>query len=157
MADASAPTVRPVQLLERFRPYPYSVFAAVTLLIWGNRVWLAWTDPKIGLAGKVGYSVPITAFVVAALAVLWLQFTERARGRRFRALVAAFAVGTVVYWAIRLPIILFRHHSAPFKLVHTVLAVALIGLAVRAIRHLGQQSGSGVKRRRDPQAVFSRG
>jgi hypothetical protein len=133
------------------------VFAAVTLVIWGNRVWLAWTDPKIGLAGKLGYSVPITAFVVAALAVLWLQFTDQARDRRFRALVAAFAVGTVVYWAIRLPVILLRHHSAPFKLVHTVLAAVLIGLAVRAIRHLGQRSGSGVNRRPRDQAAFSRG
>lgn len=146
-----------MQLLERFRPYPFAAFAAVTLLVWGNRVWLAWTDPKVGLAGKLGYSIPITAFVVAALATLWMLFTDRGRGRRFRALIAVFAVGTVVYWAIRLPIILFRHHPAGFKLVHTLLAVVLAGLAVRAIRFLGQRSGSGVNPRpRNPRAAVNR-
>jgi len=133
-----------VQLLDRLRPYPISVFAGVTLLVWGNRVWLAWTDPKLDFAGKLGYSVPITAFVVAALAVLWLQLTDRPFDRRFRALVAAFAVGTVLYWVIRLPTILLRHHPFAFKLVHSVLAAVLVALAVRAIRFLGQRSASRV-------------
>ena len=137
-------------LIDRLRPYPISVFAGVTLLIWGNRVWLAWTDPTLDFAGKLGYSVPITAFVVAALATLGLQLTGcHASGRRFRSLVAAFAGGTVVYWVIRLPVILLRHHSIPFKLVHSVLAVVLVGLAVGAgDRCLGQRPRSAGERPR---------
>ncbi|MDQ6696503.1 MAG: hypothetical protein M3Z46_03490 [Actinomycetota bacterium] len=139
-------------LLERLRPYPVSVFAVATLLVWGNRVWLAWTDRKLDLAGKLGYSVPITAFVVAALVVLWFLLTDRPFDRRFRALVAAFAAGTVLYWLIRLPTILLRHHPASFKLVHTALALVLVGLAVRVIRFLGQRSGPGT----DPRPRNSR-
>lgn len=143
-------------LLDRLRPYPISVFAGITLLVWGNRVWLAWTDAKLDFAGKLGYSVPITAFVLAALVVLWLLLTDRPFDRRFRALVAAFAVGTVLYWVIRLPIILLRHHSIPFKLVHTTLAVVLVALAVRAIRFLGQRSAPRPDRRpRNARAMVS--
>jgi hypothetical protein len=141
------PTVGPVQLLERLRPYPFSVFAGVTLLVWGNRVWLAWTDPKLDFAGKLGYSVPITGFVVAAVATLWLQLRGGPLDRRFRALVAAFAIGTVLYWAVRLPTILLRSHPFSFKLVHTALAAVLVALAVRAIRFLGQRSSAAADRR----------
>ncbi len=136
-----------MQLLDRLRPYRISVFAGATLLVWGNRVWLAWTDPKLDFAGKLGYSVPITAFVVAAVATLWLQLAERPLDRRFRALVAAFAVGTVLYWVIRLPTILLRSHPFAFKLVHTALAAVLVALAVRAIKFLGDRSGRGADRR----------
>ncbi len=145
-----------MQLLDRLRPNPISLFAAVTLLIWGNRVWLAWSDAKLGVLGKLGYSVPITAFVVAALATLGMQLSDRARGRRFRSLVAALAVGTLAYWAVRLPVILFRHHSVPFKLIHTVLALVLVALAVRVVAFLGRSaSGRGRPRPRAPQASAS--
>lgn len=120
--------------LERLRPYPVSTFAGVTLLIWGNRVWLAWTNPKLDVADKLVYSVPITAFVMAASGTLGLQLAGRSRSRGFRTLVDVFAGGTVVYWAIRLPIILSHDHPVGFKVVHSVLGVGSAGLALRAWR-----------------------
>ena len=120
--------------MERFRPYPVAVFSAVTLLIWGNRVWLAWTDQKLDLTGKLGYSVPITCFVAAAVAVLVLQLRGRQLSAGFGTLVAVFAGGTVLYWAVRLPVILLHDHPVPFKIVHSVLAAASVALAVRAWR-----------------------
>lgn len=124
--------------LEHLRPYPVSTFAGVTLLIWGNRVWLAWTDPKLHVADKLVYSVPITAFVVAAGGTLGMQLAGLGRSRGLRTLVTAFALGTVVYWAVRLPIIVSHHHPVGFKVVHSVLGVGSAGLAIRAWRAVGQ-------------------
>ena len=41
--DGAASTVDRV---ERLRPYPVAVFCGVTLLIWTNRIWLAWTNDE---------------------------------------------------------------------------------------------------------------
>ena len=121
--------------MSRLRPLPITVFAAVTLLIWGNRVWLNWTAPHVGVAAKVALSVPITCFVVASVVLLvaMLRGVDR-RDPRYRGLVGAFAVGTVLFWAVRLPMILAHLHPAAFKAVHTALAVASVVAAAFAWR-----------------------
>lgn len=125
--------------MERLRPYPVAVFAGLTLVIWGNRIWLAWTDPDDTLTQKLVWSTPITLFVVAALAVV-VSYVRGAdpRNGAFRRLVQVFAAGTLAYWAVRLPMILLTDHDAPFKVVHTVLAVASSAAAVAAWRSLDE-------------------
>ena len=130
----AADTVTSMSRLERFRPYPVSAFATVTLLIWGNRIWLAWTNQEDTVAEKLVWSTPITLFVAAALVILVLQFRGSADGRGFTRIVKAFAGGTGIYWAIRLPMILAGDWGVPFKAVHTVLAVASVTAAVFAWR-----------------------
>jgi len=121
--------------MERLRPYPVAVFCGVTLFIWGNRIWLNWTNPDVDLAAKLALSIPITAFVVASAVLLGLMVTGVDRGAAgFRNLVKAFAAGTVVFWAIRLPMILVHHHPIPFKVVHATLAVVSVVAAVFAWR-----------------------
>lgn len=127
--------------MRRLRPYPIAVFAGLTLLIWGNRVWLAWTDPTFGVTAKLGYSVPITCFVLAAIVTLFALWRGATGSAGFRALVSAFTGGTVGYWAIRLPVILLRHHPASFKVVHAVLAGVSVVVAVRAWRALPARNG----------------
>ena len=51
--------------MDRLRPYPVTGFAALTLFIWGNRIWLAWTNPDDSVARKLVWSTPITLFVLA--------------------------------------------------------------------------------------------
>lgn len=121
--------------MERLRPLPVAVFCAVTLLTWGNRIWLAWTNDEDTVAEKIVWSVPITAFVIVAvvLSVLLLTGSDRS-SRGFVLLVRAFAMGTVVYWAIRLPIIVAGDWSVGFKVVHSVLAVASATAAIAAWR-----------------------
>ena len=121
--------------MERLRPYPVSGFAALTLFIWGNRIWLAWTNPDDTVAEKLVWSTPITLFVLAALAVglLMLRGVDR-RSAAFVRLVQAFAGGTIVYWAIRAPMILLADHPGPFKVVHAVLALVSVVSASLAIR-----------------------
>lgn len=131
--------------MERLRPYPVSGFAALTLFIWGNRIWLAWTNPDDTVAEKLVWSTPITLFVLAALAVgiLLLRGVDR-RSAAFVRLVQAFAGGTIAYWAIRAPMILLADHPGPFKVVHAVLAivsVASAALAIRSVR-VGADAGS---------------
>lgn len=121
--------------MERLRPYPVAVFAALTLLIWGNRIWLAWTNDTDTVARKLVWSTPITLFVIGAVAVV----VVRLRGTDpstvgFRRLVRVFAGGTVAYWAIRAPMILLADHEIPFKVVHAVLALVSVVSAVAAWR-----------------------
>jgi hypothetical protein len=112
-----------------------AALCAVTLLIWGNRIWLAWTDPDDSVARKLLWSVPITLFVVAAvvLAVAMVAGVDR-RSRAFVGGVVAFAGGTVAFWAVRAPMITLADHGAAFKVVHAVLAVASVAAAVAAWR-----------------------
>lgn len=121
--------------MERLRPYPVAAFAGLTLVIWGNRIWLAWTNPDDSVGEKLVWSTPITAFVLAAVAVAVLLFRgEDAAEGRFRRLVQVFAVGTGIYWAVRLPIISTGGYGVPFKVVHSVLAIVSVGAAVAAWR-----------------------
>lgn len=128
--------------MDRLRPYPVSGFAALTLFIWGNRIWLAWTNPDDTVAEKLVWSTPITLFVLAALAVglLLLRGVDR-RSAAFVRLVQAFAGGTIVYWAIRAPMILLADHPGPFKVVHAVLAVVSVASAALALRAVSARAG----------------
>lgn len=123
--------------MERLRPYPVALFAALTLVIWGNRIWLAWTNDTDTGAEKIAWSTPITLFVIAAVAVVVMLLKGAdASAPGFRRLVRAFAGATVVFWAIRAPMILLADHGAPFKVVHAVLAAASVVAAVAAWRSL---------------------
>ena len=130
-----------VGAMDRLRPYPVAVFAGLTLFIWGNRIWLAWTNPDDSVAEKVLWSTPITAFVIAAavVAVLLLRGGDPTEGR-FRRLVRVFAAGTGLYWAVRLPILLAADHDVPFKVVHSVLAAVSVGAAVAAWRSIARKA-----------------
>lgn len=134
--------------MERLRPYPVAVFAALTLLIWGNRIWLAWTNDEDTVAEKLVWSTPITLFVLAALAVV-VAYLRRAdvTAAGFRRLVRVFAGGTVAYWAIRAPMILLADHEVPFKVVHGVLAAVSIAAAVAAWRSLDATTPAERERR----------
>lgn len=128
--------------MDRLRPYPVAVFCAVTLLIWVNRIWLAWTNDDDSVGAKVLWTIPIGAFVLAAivLAVAMLSGADR-DARWFRLLVQAFALGTALYWLIRIPMITFNQHpdltaseEVGFKIVHAVLAIVSVTAAWFAFR-----------------------
>ncbi|MEO6629150.1 MAG: hypothetical protein ABIP03_11360 [Aquihabitans sp.] len=132
--------------MARLRPYPVAAFCAVTLFTWGNRIWLAWTNPDDTMVEKIVWSVPITAFVIAALVlfVVLLRGGDHT-GAGFVRLVQVFAAGTVVYWAVRAPMILLADHPGAFKVVHAVLAavsVVAAAFAWRSVVHL-KDSGHG--------------
>ena len=123
--------------MERFRPYAVAVLCAVTLFIWLNRIWLNWTNPDVDLPAKLALSIPITALVVASFVVLIAMVRGVDRGADwFRGLVRLFAAGTVVFWAVRLPMILLNDHPAGFLVVHTVLAVVSVVAAIASWRSL---------------------
>lgn len=128
--------------MDRLRPYPVAVFCAVTLFIWVNRIWLAWTNGDDSVGAKILWTIPIGAFVLSAivLAVAMLAGADR-DARWFRLLVQAFALGTAVYWAIRVPMITFNQHpdltaseEVAFKIVHAVLAIVSVAAAWFAFR-----------------------
>ncbi|MCU1371198.1 MAG: hypothetical protein JWO77_2392 [Ilumatobacteraceae bacterium] len=127
--------------MDRLRPHPVAAFCAVTLLIWVNRIWLTWTNGDDSVGAKVLWTIPIGAFVVAAsvLAAAMLGGADR-DARWFRLLVQGFALGTALYWLIRLPMIAFNDHDltgseeVAFKIVHAVLAVVSVTAAWFAFR-----------------------
>jgi hypothetical protein len=140
--------------MDRLRPYPVAVFCAVTLLIWVNRIWLAWTNGDDSVGAKVLWTIPIGAFVLAATVLLVALVSGTDRGARwFRLLVQAFAIGTIAYWLIRMPMIAFNDHGltaseeVAFKIVHAVLAVVSITAAAFALRWARTAPVDG---RRDP-------
>ena len=138
--------------MARLRPYPVAAFCAVTLFIWTNRIWLAWTNDTDSVARKLVWSVPITAFVVAAVVVVGLMLAGRAEQTSwFAPLVRTFAAATVVFWAIRAPMIALADHDVPFIVVHAVLAVASTGTALAAWRAVGGARTSSAER--EPQPV----
>ncbi|MCU1354816.1 MAG: hypothetical protein JWM89_234 [Acidimicrobiales bacterium] len=136
-----------VEAMERLRPYPVSVLCAVTLFIWGNRIWLNWTNPDVDLPAKLALSIPITLFVIASAALLGLLVRGVDRSAAtFVRLVRAFAIGTVLFWAVRLPMILVHDHPAAFKVVHAVLAIGSVVAAVFAWRSLERDADGGIAR-----------
>lgn len=120
------------RLTERLRPAPVAVFTILTLLIWTNRIWLAWTNAEDTITEKLVWSTPITLFVLAAAYLLVRMLTGRASDPTFATIVRVFATGTVLYWAIRITIILTGDHAAGFKAVHTVLALVSAAAAIWA-------------------------
>ena len=130
--------------MERLRPYPVAVLCAVTLFIWLNRIWLNWTNPDVDLPAKLALSIPITAFVVVSIVVLVAMVRGVDRGARwFRGLVRAFAGGTVLFWVVRLPMILLDDHPAAFLAVHSLLAIVSVVAAVAAWRSLDRPPVDG--------------
>lgn len=129
-------------LVHRLRPYPVAVLAHWTLFVWGNRLWLAWTDDSQQVSQKVTSTAFLAVFVGFALATLWL-LARRSPGDRPASgdrIVAAFARFTWLFWAVRLPMILWADHPGPFKVVHTALALISVGLALAAWRAVGRPS-----------------
>jgi len=120
--------------LDRFRPRAVTAFAVLTLVIWTTRIPLAWTNDEDTVAEKVLWSTPITLFWLAAAALLVLQVRGAGASARSTRLVRVFAVGTVVYWTIRIVLIVAGDRSVGFKVVHAVLAVASSAAAVLAWR-----------------------
>lgn len=119
---------------ERLRPVPVTVFAVVTLLIWTNRIWLAWTNDEDTVAQKLVWSTPITLFVIAAAVLLMMILRRRSDAPVFAPLVRVFAGGTIVYWVVRMVLILGKDHTIGFKAVHSALAIVSAAFAVGAWR-----------------------
>jgi hypothetical protein len=135
--------------MQRLRPYPVTAFCLVTLLTWGNRIWLAWTNAHDTLAEKLVWSIPITLFVIAGAALLgWIVRGRGVGTPPFVRAVQVFAGATVAYWAVRAPIIVATSHpevddELAFKIVHVVLAVISITAAAAAWRAVADRRGEG--------------
>lgn len=124
-------------LLDRFRPRPVTAFAVLTLVIWTTRIPLAWTNDEDTVAEKLVWSTPITLFVVASAALLVLQARGEGVGPKSSRLTRVFAAATIVYWTIRIAMIVGGDWSVGFKVVHAVLAVLSSGAAALAWRSVG--------------------
>jgi hypothetical protein len=106
--------------------HPVVAWALVlwTLFVWGTRIANILTDG--GGAGALAVAVGLTALGLAAGASLV--------GARLPWALPALAVGTVVVWAVRVPLVLAHDHEAGFVVVHLVLAAVSVALAVGALR-----------------------
>ncbi|MBX3315183.1 MAG: hypothetical protein KF906_12790 [Actinobacteria bacterium] len=128
--------------LDRFRPRPVTAFALLTLVIWTTRIPLAWTNDEDTVGEKLVWSTPITLFVVAAATLLVLQARGDGRSPTSTKLARTFAVATIVYWTIRITMIVAGDWSVGFKVVHAVLAVVSSGAAALAWRSLAGTDGT---------------
>jgi hypothetical protein len=92
-----------------------------TLLVWATRIRII-----------LGRDARLTAVIVPAVLTV-LAVAALVDRRRW---LPALVVATVGVWAVRLPLVLVHHHSAPFKLVHAALAVVSLALSWTAWRAL---------------------
>jgi len=128
-------------VLLRLRPYPVSAFAALTLLIWGNRIWLAWTVGDATTNSRIISSIPIVAFTIPAVVLLVLMVRHAPpRPSVFTTLARGLVIWTIGYWAVRLPMIAVHDHPVAFIVVHAVLAVVSVAAAFLAWRSLDGRS-----------------
>lgn len=122
--------------LERFHPRAVTAFAALTLFIWTTRIPLAWTNDEDTMGEKLLWSTPITLFWLAAAVLLVLQARGEGTSPTSTRLARVFAAGTIIYWTIRIVMILAGDWSIGFKVVHAVLAIASSIAAALAWRSL---------------------
>lgn len=119
-------------------------FATFTLLVWGGRVRNVLDDASLDAAGTTWRLALAAAFVAGAVVVLALAARSwrggRGVDRPLTIAVGVLAALTVVVWVVRGGGILLDDHDVAFKAVHTVLALASIGLALAAGRALAHTS-----------------
>ncbi len=125
--------------MERIRPYPVFALAAWSLFVWTSRLGLAWeTEPTV--ARKLLATIPVAIFVAlgAATLVALLRRPVGARGDSLEGwgarLAQGFAVWTIGYWVVRMPMIATDPHGIGFKVVHAVLFVVSVGISVLVLR-----------------------
>lgn len=125
--------------MARLRPLPVFALAAWSLFLWASRLGLAW-EVEPTLARKLLATVPVAIFValgVATLVALWRRPPDE-RGELLsgwgRTLVWGFAIWTIGYWLVRMPMIATSSRAVGFKAVHAVLATVSVGISVLALR-----------------------
>ena len=126
---------------------PAVALSAFTLLVWTTRIRNIWTDESLSTSGQVGRTALSLTFTAFAVAVLWLWWQGRTRGRApgsASLVVRLFAAWTIGVWAVRAVQIASAGHDAAFVAVHTLLAVASTVLAVWATRPLAHAPGAPV-------------
>jgi hypothetical protein len=117
----------------RFRHWSVAGFGVWNVAIWATRVRNILRDDDLSDGGKAGWLVPALVFTVAGLVAL----AAWARGRDgFVRPLAAAAVLTILYWPVRLVLVLVGDEGAAFKAVHAVLAVVSVALAYAMGRRL---------------------
>ena len=101
------------------------LFAGWTLFVWGTRISNILDDG--GSVGALAVAVFMVTLAVATLAAVVFR-------RWLAPVVLTLAGATILVWLARLPgLLLDSGHRAPFKLVHTALALVSIALAVKAM------------------------
>lgn len=112
---------------------PALALAGWTLFTWTTRVPLFLTDASLDAGEKVLATVPVLVFVVLGLAT---AVAVLRRSPRAGAVAAALAGWSLLYWAVRLPLILVNDHPVGFYVAHAVLALVAGGLSALTLRRL---------------------
>lgn len=106
------------------------VAVAWTAVVWVGRIRNVVGDEDLSGGARTWRIVVAVVFLLLAalLATVALGRWHR-RPLGSTRLVAIFCLWTIVFWAVRGGGLLFADHDAGFKVVHTVLALASIGVA----------------------------
>jgi hypothetical protein len=117
----------------RFRHWSVVAFGAWNVGLWATRVRNIFGDEELSAGEKAAWLVPAVVFTAGGLVAL----AAWARGRDgFVRPLAAAALVTVLYWPVRVVLVLLGDHEAGFKVVHTVLGLISVALALAMGRRL---------------------
>lgn len=109
---------------------PVLAFLAWTFFVWASRVRLILSDDGLSDAGRAWRLGVAGLFVAFAVVVL---VARQRRSIRSTALLGGLVVWTTGWWSVRgIGILVDGNHAVGFKVVHTVLMIASIGLAMWA-------------------------
>ncbi len=118
--------------------WPLLVFGAYSVLVWISRARNIAEDASLSGGERVLWLVPVAIFVVGGavtLAAWWRGGLE--------VVVAAFALWTMAYWAVRTVLMAGNGHEAAFVVVHVVLALVATALSLWTLAHLRRQARAG--------------
>lgn len=110
--------------------------AVWTVAAWGGRIGLLTSGEGLAAWLRIGGSILIGLFAVAALLIPQLEAVRKPA-------LIVFAIFTVVLWARSLIVNWIGDGSIPFKIVHTVLALGFFALASWAVVFARSSPGTG--------------
>lgn len=113
--------------------WPLLALGAWSVLTWAGRVRNIFDDAELSGSERLVWLVPALVFVLGGVVTLWAWWRG---GRALRSFVAAFAVWSIGYWALRMVLLVGNGHSVGFVVVHAVLAAVAVALSVAVLGRL---------------------
>lgn len=116
----------------------------LTIMLWFTRIRNVWSDDATSNSTRLAATllgVGFVLFATVALGAAWRLRSTEAPARSAELLIGGFAVGSSLYWLVRVIQIAGRDHALGFVVVHTLLGIAVVGLSALVLLRLRDRQG----------------
>jgi len=111
----------------------------LTILLWFTRIRNVWSDDTTSSATRfvaTALGLGFIAVATVALVAAWRLRTSPSGHRGAVMVIAGFAIGSSLYWLVRVIQIAGRDHALGFIIVHTLLGIAVVALSSLVLQRL---------------------